>query len=213
MAKNGIAFMFEKTGMHLALLAILAAALMAFAGCSSEKKSAPKAEAPKGETQKTEAAPQATLPEGHTPVEELAQDIQKMSHSNIKTTKEVNLSDEVKNTWKNVTLEITDFSSQQTASVNFEVGSKVKLNDEGLRLQVEVFVPDYIIVEEGRIESRSNEPNNPAVLISLLKDDEAITRGWVFRDFPQFNSFNDSRFGVSLVSPEKPAEGKGAPAK
>ncbi|MFQ5466317.1 MAG: hypothetical protein ACE5EI_10350 [Thermodesulfobacteriota bacterium] len=195
-----------------ALFAVIPAVLvLSLSGCGGgEKKPAPKAKAAPAAT---EAAPAesgaAKLPEGHAQIDKFAEDIQKMSHSNIKTSKELSLSDEVKAKWKDVTLDITDFASRQTASVKFEVGSTVKLNDEGARLHVVAFVPDYAIVED-RIESRSNEPVNPAVLIELLDGDKVVTRGWVFRDFPDFNSFNDQRFGVALAAPAakdgKPAE-------
>jgi len=189
-----------------ALFAVMPAVLvLALSGCGGgEKKPAPKAKAAPAAPAATEAAGgesgAAKLPEGHAEIDKFAENIQKMSHSNIKTSKEVRISDEVKARWKEVTLDIMDFASKQTASVKFEIGSTVKLNDEGARLRVVAFVPDYAIVED-RIESRSNDPVNPAVLVELLDGDKVVTRGWVFRDFPDFNSFNDSRFGVALTSP------------
>lgn len=183
--------------------------VVALAGCSGgEQKAAPKADTTAA---KTETAAKPELPPGHTPMDKLASDIQKMSHGNIKTQKEVKLTQDVIDKWKEVQIEITDTSSNATASVTFEVGSTVKLNNEGLRLAVESFVPDYTIVEN-RIESRSNEANNPAVLVNLLDGDKSLTRGWVFRDYPEFNSFTDARFKLVLTSPaakhktEAPAE-------
>lgn len=191
----------DRTWWQLLALVVLSVAVLALAGCSGEeKKPAPKAE--KAPAQATQASGgEGQLPPGHSPMDKMAEDIQKMSHSNIKTSKEVNISDEVRNTWTDVTLEITDYSSQATATVPFKVGSDVKLNDEGLRMRVDSFVPDYAIVEN-RIESRSNEPNNPAVLLEVISGEEVLTRGWVFRDLPEFNSFNDPRFGVKLLTPE-----------
>ena len=194
------------------LAILLAVGLMALAGCSGgEQKPAPKAadQAPAATEAPAETAAKQELPPGHTPMDKFADDIQKMSHGNIKTQKEVKISQDVIDKWKEVQIEITDLQSNATANVTFAVGSTVKLNNEGLRLQVEHFVPDYTIVES-RIESRSNEPNNPAVLVNLLDNEKSLTRGWVFRDYPEFNSFNDARFKLVLTSPAgKPAAAEG----
>jgi len=187
--------------------AAFAVIILSLAGCGGgEKDSTPKAEkaakeAPAEAGEAAEAGGGEQVPEGHASMDQLAEEIQKASHANIKTRKEVNISDEVRDMWKEVELQITDNSSGQAAVVKFEVGSTVQLNDEGLKLHVDTFVPDYIIVEN-RIETRSNEAKNPAVLVELQDAaGETVTRGWVFRDLPEFNSFTDSRFDVVLVTP------------
>jgi len=81
----------------------------------------------------------------------------------------------------------------------------VKLK-EGVKLKVDALVPDYAIAEN-TIESRSNEARNPAVLLELVEGDKTIAKGWVFRDFPEFNSYNDGKFTVKLLVPA-PAQAK-----
>ncbi len=198
---------FKKTGSLLLVLAC--AATLSLAGCSGEKK----AEEKKAEEKKAEA-PAAAAPAEHPAVDKTAEDIQKLAHSSIKTQKEVFLKDEVKAKWKEVTLELTEGSSKATQAVKAKVGDSIKL-DERFRLKVDVFVPDYAIAEN-RIESRSNEPNNPAVLVELYDGDKMVAKGWVFKDFPEFNSYTDDRFPVKLLGPgvekaaEKPAPKQGA---
>lgn len=190
----------KKTGSYLLILAC--AATLSFAGCSSEKKAEEKkAEAP--------AAAQQAEPQ-HPAVDKTAEDIQKLAHSTIKTQKEVFLSDAVKSKWNEVTLELTEGASKASQAVKVKVGSSIKL-DERFRLVVDSFVPDYAIAEN-RIESRSNEPKNPAVLVELMDGDKMVAKGWVFKDFPEFNSYTDDRFPVKLIGPgvEKAAEKAGA---
>lgn len=191
----------KKTGSYLLILACVAT--LSLVGCSTEKKA---------EEKKAEA-PAASVPEGHPPadhpaMDKTAEDIQKLAHSSIKTQKEVFLTDEVKAKWKEVTLELTEGASKTSQAVKVKVGESVKLN-ERFRLKVDAFVPDYAIAEN-RIESRSNEPRNPAVLLELLEGDKAVAKGWVFKDFPEFNSYTDDRFPVKLLGPgvEKAAEKK-----
>lgn len=172
-------------------------AILAFTGCSGEKK------------QQEAAAPQPgaqqAMPEGHQPVDKTQEDISKVQHANIKTQKTVSLTSEVKAKWKEVKLELVDTATNSKETVTIKVGGDVKLK-EGVRLKVEALVPDYAIAEN-TIESRSNEARNPAVLLELVEGDKTVAKGWVFRDFPEFNSYNDGKFSVKLLIPA-PAQAK-----
>ncbi len=54
------------------------------------------------------------------------------------------------------------------------------------------FVPDLVVGEGGKVETRSAEPNNPAVLIEGRKGGSVVYSGWVFARYPE----------VSRVRPE-----------
>lgn len=173
-------------------------AILAFTGCSGEKK----AEVP---AQPAEQGQQQAMPEGHQPVDKMQEDISKVQHANIKTQKTVSLTSEVKAKWKEVKLELIDNASGAKDAVTIKVGGDVKLK-EGVRLKVDALVPDYAIAEN-TIESRSNEARNPAVLLELIEGDKTVARGWIFRDFPEFNSYNDGKFTIKLLVPA-PAQAK-----
>ncbi|MBI5345227.1 MAG: hypothetical protein HZB83_07850 [Deltaproteobacteria bacterium] len=160
-------------------LFIAAACIMVFAvtGCGKDKK-----EKTAG-VPDTVGAPAGEAPAGHPAVDKTAEDITKAAHGGIKTQKEVRLSEEVRARWKEVKLQITDASSRATGTVTIKVGGDVKLTNDGYRLRVETFVPDYAIADK-HIESRSSEPKNPAVLVNLLEGDKSVARGWIFKDFP-----------------------------
>lgn len=192
-------------------LLIAAGLAIALAGCGGEKKqesTAPAAPAAPA------AGQQGQLPEGHPSMENQEQaDIAKASHASIKTQKEINIPDEVKAKWKEVTLQITNTTQKASANVDIKVGSDVKLDREGFRLKVSAFVPDYAI-SDNKIETRSNEPKNPAVLVELLEGEKVVAKGWVFKNFPEFNSYTDDRFPVALVAPgEAPQAQKAAAGK
>ncbi len=177
------------------VLLFLVVAVLTLAGCGGEKKQAPaakKAEAPAGAKQ--------ALPTGHPSLEKTTSDITKASHSLIKTKKAVKVSDEVRKKWKSVTLEISDLSEKATKTVDLKVGSTTQLTDDGYKVKIEILVPDYAIVGD-HIESRSNDPKNPAALIDLMKGGKVETRGWIFTQFPEFNSFNNKRFRFVLKAP------------
>jgi len=48
------------------------------------------------------------------------------------------------------------------------------------------FVPDFVIGEGNQIQSRSEEPDNPAALVEAWKGEERVFSGWVFAKFPDF---------------------------
>ncbi|MBE7415916.1 MAG: hypothetical protein HS130_12135 [Deltaproteobacteria bacterium] len=175
-------------GMFLVSASVI---LLAVSGCGGEKKAEKADKAPA-------AATQEQMPKGHPGAPSMQEDISKVQHANIKTQKAVSISDDVKAKWKEAQLEILDAESGASQTVTVKVGSDIKLK-EGVRLKVEVVVPDYTIAES-RIESRSNELKNPAVLVDLVENDKSISRGWVFRDYPEFNSYNDRRFPLRFLS-------------
>ncbi len=182
-------------------LIMASVAVLAVAGCS--KKTQQESAQEQGVSS---PAGQGALPEGHPAVGTPTGDMAKVAHTNIKSQKEVVLSEDVKAKWKEVKMEITDTSSKATEVLTVKVGDTVPLKKDGFKLKIEAFVPDYSIVED-HIESRSNEAKNPAALVELLEGDKTVAKGWVFKDFPEFNSYNNERIHLTLVSPgvEKPA--------
>jgi len=177
------------------ILLFLAVAVLTLSGCGNEQKQAPVAKKEQTQVEKKHA-----MPGGHPAVKTTTDDIAKASHSQIKTSKAVKISDKVRKKWTSVTVEISDMSAKARKSVKLPVGSTTQLTDDGYEVKVEVLVPDYAI-NGNHIESRSNEAKNPAVLIDLLKNGKVETRGWIFTQFPEFNSFNNKRFRFVLKEP------------
>lgn len=182
------------------------AALLAMAGCGNEKKDQPKPAQEGAPTAAMAPAPvEGTMPAGH-PGSGPAADTTVAAHTGMKGQNEVKLSKEVMAKWNEVQLEITDSAAKKKATVMVKVGASVPLMNKAFKLKVETFVPDYVINEKHVIESRSNKANNPAVLVALLEGDKVVAKGWVFKSLPDFNSYTDKRYPVTLLGPS--AEGK-----
>ncbi|MBI5887597.1 MAG: hypothetical protein HZB82_02635 [Deltaproteobacteria bacterium] len=177
-------------------------------GCGGEKKAdnaaketaAPAVTAPAAQ-QTAPAIPQGSArPEGHPAVDKNDVSMHKASHTDMKGKKEVRLSEAVRARWNEARLRITDSSSGRAVSMTLKVGAVTKLGADDYKLKMDAVVPDYTIAGD-HIESRSNEPKNPAVLVTLFKGDKAVARGWVFRDLADFNSYNNERFHIVLELP------------
>lgn len=197
---------------------IAASALLVFTGCGGEKKAqqggapqgmsagggAPASQpqqqpAPQGEQAAMpagQAAPAGALPAGHPTVAGGHEGADK----GAKPQRELSISKEVKARWSEARLEVTDATTKAKEALTIKVGSTENLKKKGFKLKVEALVPDYSI-SDNRIESRSNDPRNPAILVELFDGDKSVAKGWIFKNFPDFNSYRDDRVGILLVAP------------
>ena len=93
--------------------------------------------------------------------------------------------------WENAKLVLEvrrpgDEASSRT--VTLQAGGRVPV--EGLadvtRIGVRSFVPDFVLGEGGRVQSRSDQPNNPAAYVEAWKGEERVFVGWIFARYPDF---------------------------
>ena len=185
-------------------LALIFVVILLFAGgCSAEGEKS----AEKSQSTRMAAKKQSKLPEGHPVVNKSdgaasgAMDAM-VKHRGMKSQRQVVVSDEIKAKWKSVELEVVDRKFNRKEVVKVDIGKERELGKTGYYIKVEAFLPDYAVFSD-RIGSRSEELNNPAVLVELTKDDTTIAKGWVFKNFPAFNSYQHERFALSLVAPAK----------
>lgn len=183
--------------MKKGIKAILGVILVfSLASCGEEMK-----EMPQGEVQTGEGIDKV-MPSGHPVVQNNALDeISKSGHPTMASTKEVKVSAETKKTWTTVKLEVTDLKTSETRAHTITIGKSVNIAD-GISLKAETFLPDYTIFDE-YIGSKSEEPNNPALLIKLSKGDKVESSGWIFEKFTDFNSFTNDNYVVVLTLPAK----------
>ena len=176
-------------------LAVAIVALFAVSACS--KKEEPKAGADAGVAPSAQEQPAAS-PHGAMPPS--GGEAVSVPHAPVKSTKPLQLSKEVKAAWKVVEIKLTDASAKTSESVKAEIGTKIALKAAGFSVKVEAFVPDYTIYDD-HIGSKSNQPNNPAIMVELFDKDKSVAKGWIFNkpEFSSFNSFKHDRFSVALV--------------
>lgn len=106
--------------------------------------------------------------------------------------------------WQNPKLEILvgkmdDPSSSR--SVSLKTGERVPVDGPGItHLGVRRFVPDFVLGEGNRVQSRSGEPRNPAALVEAWQGEERVFAGWIFAKFPDFgDGHGDGRAALSFV--------------
>lgn len=106
--------------------------------------------------------------------------------------------DSVAARWKAVTLEVT-VAGAAPRELRVEPGSQVALEQDGLSLAIGAFLPAYMS-DFNQVTSEGDELSNPALQVSVLQNGEKMDSGWVFRDYPDFNTLGSERVKVKLLS-------------
>jgi len=98
--------------------------------------------------------------------------------------------------WENPTLHLWVKKSADPSylkQLKMKVGETAKLEEENIEVTVIRFVPDFIIAEDNRVATRSNEPNNPAVLIGGRRNGEEVFSAWAFAKYPDFGQMHSNQ--------------------
>ncbi len=97
--------------------------------------------------------------------------------------------------WDKADLEIVIRSAEaqgQDKIISVKNGEKVTC-DPNLEIHVHRFLPDFVLDENKRPFSRSNEPNNPAAFVEVTREGERIFSGWLFARFPDFGQMHPGK--------------------
>lgn len=99
--------------------------------------------------------------------------------------------------WDNPKLEVTIKKKNDPAfsrTVQLSVGEKAAVDDADVnQISVKRFVPDFVIGEGSQIESRSEQPNNPAAQVEGWKGEERVFSGWIFANYPDFEQMHSGK--------------------
>jgi cytochrome c biogenesis protein len=72
-------------------------------------------------------------------------------------------------------------------TLSLKLGERAAVDDADVtHVAVRQFVPDFVLGEGGKVQSRSQEPRNPAALVDAWKGEERVFSGWVFARYPDF---------------------------
>jgi cytochrome c biogenesis protein len=99
--------------------------------------------------------------------------------------------------WDNPKLEVTVKKKNDPSfarTVQLSVGERAAVDDKDVgQISVKRFVPDFVIGEGSQIETRSQEPNNPAAQVEGWKGEEKVFSGWIFANYPDFEQMHSGK--------------------
>ena len=113
----------------------------------------------------------------------------------IKT--DISMSDEIKNAWAGAIIQV---AGPQGTPQRYEliIGEEVDLGDTGLTATALIFIPDFVMGEDG-ITSRSPEPTNPALRLRITENDRPDYEGWLFGAMPEIPPFPHETYSILLA--------------
>ncbi len=150
------------------------------------------------------ASPQEGLPPNHPPVGGNPSG-QERQHPQVGSPgRTLRVPDSVKGKWQAVKLQVTPKGGGQARVLTVKLGGDAAVPDSGLTVHATEFLPALQVVSDG-VTSASNQPVNPAALVSISEAGKEIFRGWLFGNFPDMQPFEHPKFRITLI--------EGVPAK
>jgi hypothetical protein len=107
--------------------------------------------------------------------------------------------DSVKGKWQAVKLRVEEKDGGKPPEIfTVKLGGQLAIPGSTLRVKVGEFLP-ALQVSGGEITSASNDPTNPAVLMTVLEDGKDTFKGWLFSKFPEMQAFEHPKYRITLV--------------
>ncbi len=111
----------------------------------------------------------------------------------------VRIPDTVKGKWQAVKLRVEEKDRGKPPEIfTVNLGGHLAIPGSKLRVKVSEFLP-ALQVSGGEITSASNDPANPAVLVTVSEDGKDTFKGWLFSKFPEMQPFEHPKYRITLV--------------
>ena len=115
------------------------------------------------------------------------------------TGRPVRIPDAVMGKWQAVKLRVVEKDGgNPPETFTVRLGGQLAIPGSKLRVKAGEFLP-ALQVSGGEITSASNDPTNPAVLVTVSEDGKETFRGWLFSKFPEMQPFEHPRYRITLV--------------
>jgi len=111
----------------------------------------------------------------------------------------VRVPEEVKGKWQAVKLQVEEKSGGKPPQVfTVKLGAQLAIPGSKLRMRVGDFLP-ALQVRGGEVTSASNDPTNPAVLVTVAEGGKDTFKGWLFSKFPEMQPFEHPTYRITLL--------------
>jgi cytochrome c biogenesis protein len=98
----------------------------------------------------------------------------------------------------NLSVKLKDSGKQQ--NLTLDVGSSAPVAGTNYVVRADEFLADFAMDNNGKPVSRSQELNNPAVRVTVLKGGKEEFNKWIFAKFPDFHGKGDQPLDLQLVT-------------
>jgi hypothetical protein len=150
---------------------------------------------------------QPSLPPDHPPIGARAGSAQAGAGSSAQaghpqvggSGRSIRVPDEVKGKWQAVKLRVEEKSGGKPPQVfTVKLGGQMDIPGSKLQVRVGEFLP-ALQVSGNEITSASNNPTNPAVMVTVSEGGKETFKGWLFSKFPEMQPFEHPTYRITLV--------------
>ena len=147
------------------------------------------------------------LPPGHPPVASQSGEGQRAEGPSVAIghpqviggSRAVRVPQEVQGKWQAVKLRVEAKDRGMTAQVfTVKLGGLLDIPGSTLRIRIGEFLP-ALQVSGNEVTSASNDPTNPAVIVTVSEGARETFRGWLFAKFPEMQPFAHPEYRITLV--------------
>lgn len=103
----------------------------------------------------------------------------------------------VKGKWKAVVLSVEDKDKGKSEDHTIGLGTRFTLPGSDITVEVKEYFPAFVM-QGSSITSTSNEPLNPAALVSVTEGGNEIFMGWLFARYPTTHAFSHPKYALTL---------------
>jgi len=98
-----------------------------------------------------------------------------------------------------VLLEVTEKNTGTRRKYRGKIGTRFQVEGTEDEIRIDRLVPDFSMDDSGNVFSRSQQPNNPAILLSVYPREKDTYSTWVFAKFPTFHKKPDHPYDISFL--------------
>lgn len=118
----------------------------------------------------------------------------------VKKERVVKVPKEVSDKYKSLIIEVKNLQENTTVQADILIGQKTEVTGTPFKVELEYYLPDFVIETDGSITTRGVEEKNPVAKIKVFKFDEVYFDGWLFKNHPdEHGSFKDNVYSISIV--------------
>ena len=111
----------------------------------------------------------------------------------------IRVPDAVKGKWRAVKLRVEEKSGGKSPQVyTVKLGEQLDIPGGTLRVRIGEFLP-ALQVSGNEVTSASNDPTNPAVMVTMSENGKETFKGWLFAKFPEMQPFEHPMYRITLI--------------
>lgn len=112
--------------------------------------------------------------------------------------KRIVVPEDVMKKFKSLILSVDDKKANKSFETEVLLGQKSDAAGTPISIELEYYLPDFVMGENSVMTSKSPDENNPAAKVKIYKSGQVVFDGWLFKNYPDMHPFTDDEYGVSL---------------